>query len=508
MFYAVLGLEGSPYAPERIIGGPDGELTYTYNTMGQRLGNGLSGRSKQTIEWGLIDKPVKIIKGINNRPDDYVEFSYGPGGQRYLRKDKDGSKTYYVGDMEYRVAGDGTSQSVVYIRNGGYSPVAMVSTSGGTSEYTYFQRDHVGSSVVAVDDEANVIEGSSHGHHDPWGQPWSADGSKNELKEDSRGFTGHENIASVGLIHMNGRVYDPMIGQFTGPDRFIQNAGQLVGLNRYAYIGNSPVNGTDPTGWAREKFGMMILEHGDPIPRDKFIYATMTVENESPGALRATRGGDTTPGRLTLGYANEGAVDPAGRSNHRVGGHIALLAETMGWETVDEIFRNTIHLQVDDNVWSAYPQFGNGRIVAGGFKINGEGVLLHKYSSFSSWGMPSRPVVEDFFRREGRREIRLAGGLLTTNPIAPNGRQYFSIIPLDYWRDFVFAISERTNMSISLEPRMRSPNFTWGSPGGLSPEEIENGLPRPLLKAYDDDLPNYIREANTHRYNQFLQNLN
>jgi RHS repeat-associated protein len=257
LFAAVIGLEGSPYAPERILGGPDGELTYTYNIMGQRLENGLSGRSKQTIEWGLIDKPVKIIKGINKRPDDYVEFSYGPGGQRYLRKDKDGSKTYYVGDMEYRVAEDGTSQSVYYIRNGGYSPVAMVSTSGGTSEYTYFLRDHVGSSVVAVDDEANAIEGSSHGHHDPWGQPWSADGSKNELKEDSRGFTGHENIASVGLIHMNGRVYDPMIGLFLGPDQFLQNAHRTVGLNRYAYIGNSPVNGSDPSGWVRETIELL-----------------------------------------------------------------------------------------------------------------------------------------------------------------------------------------------------------------------------------------------------------
>jgi RHS repeat-associated protein len=155
--------------------------------------------------------------------------------------------------MEYRVTqnndGSKSSKSVVYIRNCGYSPLAMVDTSGATPEYSYFLRDHLGSSLMTVDDSANLVAGASHGRHDPWGQPWKADGTENDLKEDSRGFTGHENIASAGLIHMNGRVYDPMIGQFLGPDRFTQNASQMVGLNRYAYIGNSPVNGTDPSGW-------------------------------------------------------------------------------------------------------------------------------------------------------------------------------------------------------------------------------------------------------------------
>lgn len=29
-----------------------------------------------------------------------------------------------------------------------------------------------------------------------------------------RGFTGHEHLDGVGLIHMNGRVYDPVLGRF------------------------------------------------------------------------------------------------------------------------------------------------------------------------------------------------------------------------------------------------------------------------------------------------------
>ena len=255
----VVGLKASPYAPTSVSHTPQGDRTYTYNTMGQRLNDGQG----QLIEWSLIDQPEKITT------DEAEEtFAYGPGGQRYLREHADGSKTFYVGGMEYRVAKDGTRKSVVYIRNGSYSPVAMVDTSDSSPEYTYFLKDHLGSALVAVDDSGAIVTDKSHGRHDPWGQPWSADGAAQPLKEESRGFTGHENIASAGLVHMNGRVYDPMIGQFLGPDRFLQNASRMVGLNRYAYIGNSPVNGTDPSGWITE--GEKILKMRE-IENRKFL---------------------------------------------------------------------------------------------------------------------------------------------------------------------------------------------------------------------------------------------
>jgi len=34
----------------------------------------------------------------------------------------------------------------------------------------------------------------------------------------NHGFTGHEQLDDVGLVHMNGRVYDPMLGRFATPD--------------------------------------------------------------------------------------------------------------------------------------------------------------------------------------------------------------------------------------------------------------------------------------------------
>jgi RHS repeat-associated protein len=57
------------------------------------------------------------------------------------------------------------------------------------------------------------------------------------------GYTGREPDAS-GLVYYRARYYDPSVGRFTARDP----VGYLDGINRYAYVGNNPVNFTDPNG--------------------------------------------------------------------------------------------------------------------------------------------------------------------------------------------------------------------------------------------------------------------
>ena len=47
----------------------------------------------------------------------------------------------------------------------------------------------------------------------------------------TRGYTGHEQLDPIGLVHMNGRVYDPELGRFLSADPFIQDATNLQALN-------------------------------------------------------------------------------------------------------------------------------------------------------------------------------------------------------------------------------------------------------------------------------------
>jgi RHS repeat-associated protein len=64
----------------------------------------------------------------------------------------------------------------------------------------------------------------------------------------SRGYTGHEHLREFDLINMNGRMYDPAIGRMLAPDNFVQDPYNTQSYNRYAYVFNSPLSYTDPSG--------------------------------------------------------------------------------------------------------------------------------------------------------------------------------------------------------------------------------------------------------------------
>ncbi|MDM3871234.1 RHS repeat-associated core domain-containing protein [Porticoccus sp. W117] len=70
----------------------------------------------------------------------------------------------------------------------------------------------------------------------------------------TRGFTGHEMLDEVGIIHMNGRIYDPHLARFVQADPIVQSPFNTQSLNRYSYIWNNPLNGIDPSGFTGERF--------------------------------------------------------------------------------------------------------------------------------------------------------------------------------------------------------------------------------------------------------------
>ncbi len=57
-----------------------------------------------------------------------------------------------------------------------------------------------------------------------------------------RGYTDQEQLDNLSLVDLNGRVYDPTVGRFISAD-------PIEGFNRYAYVDNSPLDYTDPSGF-------------------------------------------------------------------------------------------------------------------------------------------------------------------------------------------------------------------------------------------------------------------
>ena len=81
-------------------------------------------------------------------------------------------------------------------------------------------------------------------YFDGWGNVVKLeDGNGNVLRSFDilvGGYTGHEHLLSVGIINMNGRLYDPLLHRFLSPDNFVQDLSNTQNFNRYGYVLNNP----------------------------------------------------------------------------------------------------------------------------------------------------------------------------------------------------------------------------------------------------------------------------
>jgi RHS repeat-associated protein len=76
------------------------------------------------------------------------------------------------------------------------------------------------------------------------------------------GYADHENLDDVGLVDMEGRVYDPEVGRFLSPDPNVQYPDSSQGYDRYTYVNDNPLSASDPSGYFM--LGGM-LATGDPM---------------------------------------------------------------------------------------------------------------------------------------------------------------------------------------------------------------------------------------------------
>jgi RHS repeat-associated protein len=90
-------------------------------------------------------------------------------------------------------------------------------------------------------------------YYDPWDRRRNPnDWSYNNIPQPTltdRGFTGHEHLDQFGLINMNGRMYDPVLGRFLSPDPIIQSPDFTQSFNSYSYCINNPLKYNDPSGY-------------------------------------------------------------------------------------------------------------------------------------------------------------------------------------------------------------------------------------------------------------------
>lgn len=98
----------------------------------------------------------------------------------------------------------------------------------------------------------NITENLSF---DAWGRRRNPDNWSYTLTDTTffidRGYTMHQHYDALGVINMNGRVYDPVLGQMLSPDCLIADPTNPQDYNRYSYCNNNPLKYTDPSGWKK-----------------------------------------------------------------------------------------------------------------------------------------------------------------------------------------------------------------------------------------------------------------
>ena len=145
-----------------------------------------------------------------------------------------------------------------------------------TSEYasntfdTFFLEKNLHGDIVAVYDET----GFKHGEYvyDAWGNfriiSYNYIDTVGELilsKYNPFRYRGYYYDIETGFYYLQSRYYNPEWGRFLNADGYINANGDMLGYNMFAYCGNNPVMGYDPTGewnWSKLFSGANLLAIG------------------------------------------------------------------------------------------------------------------------------------------------------------------------------------------------------------------------------------------------------
>ncbi len=197
-----------------------GSWNYTYDANGN-----MTAGAGRTYTYNGDNLPTQI---------DTQTYTYGPDGERWKTVDSapGGGTTLYLGGSIEIAAGVTTKYLPGSAKRVGSPGDPLVET-------FWLHHDHQGSIQAITDTAGNQVQRFTY-------YPYGDRIATATAHEESKGWIGERQDAT-GLFYLHARYYDPVIGRFVSADPSDPMAPG-VGLNRYAYAGNSPVMRVDPWG--------------------------------------------------------------------------------------------------------------------------------------------------------------------------------------------------------------------------------------------------------------------
>lgn len=226
-----------------------GGQAYSYDANGN-----MTSRAGAAIGWTSDNLPTSIAHSSGSSS----QFWYGPVGNRWKQVANHSGTTettIYAGEWMEKVTRAGTTTWRHYVpAPTGVAAIHLRYSNGAQPATRYLTSDHLGSTDKILDAAGNVlVEESFAAFGGRRGSGWTGQPTAPQLATIATitrdGFTGHEHLDNLDLIHMNGRVYDPKIGRFISADPYVTAPYDGQGLNRYSYVWNNPLAYTDPSGF-------------------------------------------------------------------------------------------------------------------------------------------------------------------------------------------------------------------------------------------------------------------
>ena len=207
----------------------------SYNPPALDINNTSYNKVSSLTQQGSIIKKLDFQYNTDNQRNKSLYYENG-----VLKK-----TMYYAGNYEKEAISGGSTKEYDYIYTPeGLSAVAI--KTNGTRSFYYVQSDHLGS-IRVVTTAAKAIQ--TRYYYDAWGKQTLASGTSIT----NRGYIGEEHLNEFGLLNLNARIYDPVLGRFLEMDPYVQMPDFTQSHNRYSYCLNNPLKYTDPDG---EWFGI------------------------------------------------------------------------------------------------------------------------------------------------------------------------------------------------------------------------------------------------------------
>jgi RHS repeat-associated protein len=197
---------------------------YTWNTLGQLTAVTTNG---VTVSYGYDGLGRRVRRTVNGQP-------------QYFLYDGD--------DIVMEADANGAPMRMYTHWPGTDNPHSVRVTTGGVNATYYYVTENPGH-VTGLINEAGAV--AAEYRYTPWGE---IEGSSDPTGQPLR-FMAREIDTTTGLYYVRARWYDPAMARFNSQDPI----GLAGGMNTYAYVGNDPVNGRDPSG---------LSPGGGPCPDD------------------------------------------------------------------------------------------------------------------------------------------------------------------------------------------------------------------------------------------------